>query len=166
MGAGIGATAATARWTRRAIVVVIVATVGVQLAGLARRSAHVQFHGLGEGVPGLAITLAHALCMAVALVQLALLLGRLERGELFSMGVTHRLRQFALFALLASVLASVVAPLVLFFLPSCAAAAPCPRRVMIDIRGLWTLVISLVFFLVARILDEARRIEEDHRQII
>ena len=40
------------------------------------------------------------------------------------------------------------------------------RRFAVDIRTFWTLVIALVFFLVARILDEARRIDEDNRQII
>ena len=45
---------------------------------------------------------------------------------------------------------------------------PDPRRVQIPIsfRDVWTMVVTGVLFLVARLLDEAQRIESDLSEIV
>ena len=155
-----------ARWTRWFVIIVLAVTIGFQLAALVPETSHVRLHWSGSGLSGKVLGVLHFLFMVLALIQLLLLLRLLERGELFSAGVTRRLRAFALFALLAVIVGGVVAPLISHFTNSCQPGAPCLRRFPIDTRSLWTLITSFIFFLVARLLDEARRIDEDNRQII
>lgn len=166
MDATAAALRSTARWTRVGIVALFVLVIGLQVSTLFGGPRHMLIHGLGQGWIGAAVTVLHGALMLFGLYQLLLLLGEIEKGELFSSGVTRPLRTFALCIMVASVMAAVVAPLIVFFMPDCDPSGVCRRRLTMDMRGLLNLIISLVFFLVARLLDEARRIEDDNRQII
>lgn len=158
--------ARTARWTRWLAIAILLATLGLQLAVLFPQYTHLRMHAPSTSLFGRAFNIGHTLFMILALVQLILMLREFERGELFSSRVTRRLRAFALYALLAISLGGLVAPLQHYLFPNCEPGVPCFRRFPIDMRVLWSLLVSLVFFLVARLIDEARRIDEDHRQII
>ena len=158
--------ARTARWTRWFVTLVLAVIIAFQLAALVPDLSHVRLHSARGGPYGQALGMLHFVFMLLALIQLLLLLRLLERGELFSSGVTRRLRAFALFALLAVTVGGLVAPLISHMTSACQPGVPCLRRFPIDTRSVWTLITSFVFFLVARLLDEARRIDEDNRQII
>ena len=160
--------ARTARWTRWLVMAILAVTIAMQLAAvLLPDQPHIQFHRMRSTEPfGRWLSAAHSLLIVFALVQLVLLLKELEGRAFFSPGVTRRLKNFALLSLLAILTGAVLSPMLSIFLSSCTPGGPCFRRIPIDMRALWSLVISLVFFLVARLLDEARRIDEDNRQII
>ena len=122
-------------------------------------------HGAGPqaAAPGWSLDLSMLLFL-VALAQLARLLGRLRRGEVFTAGVTVAFRAFA-FWLLASALVAVVAPLL-----TAAIAVPASGSsripMLIDIRQLSYVIAALVLFLIARMLDEAARIEAELEEIV
>lgn len=158
--------AGAARWTRWFVIAVLVVSVAFQLAAQFPGVSHVRVHPAGSGPFGPWLGALHLVLMVLALIQLIQLLRRLEAGDLFSAAVTRKLRAFALFALLAVAVGGVLAPLLAWLMTPCASDAPCARRLPIDMRALWTVITSFVFFLVARLLDEARRIDEDNRQII
>ena len=158
--------ARAARWTRWIVVLLMGATIALQLGAHFVGLPHLQLHPAGRSVTGGAIALLHGLLMILALVELWLMLRHVEQGELFSAKVTLRLRRFALFTVLAVLSAALLSPLLVLLFPDCAPDGPCVRRFPIDLRAFWTLVIALIFFLVARILDEARRLEEENKQFI
>ena len=156
-----------AKWTRWLVIAILAVSIAFQVASLFPDQTHIRFHRIGVGEPlGRWINVAHSLFMIFALVQLILLLKELEKRAFFSVGVTRRLKAFALLSLLAVATGAIVGPVLNLWLGSCDPGATCIRRFPIDMRALWSLLISLVFYLVARLLDEARRIDEDNRQII
>ena len=122
-------------------------------------------HGAGPqvAVPGWVLDLS-ILLFLIALAQLARLLGRLRRGEVFTAGVTAAFRAFAAW-LLASAVVSVIAPM---FAAAATTVAGGSARipVLIDIRQLSYVIAALVLFLIARMLDEAARIEAELREIV
>lgn len=160
------AIARAARWMRWGVSALIGLTILMQGLALSGSWPLLKLHRTGGGLMSGAIGIAHAVLIVVALVQLVRLFQHLERGELFSAGVTLRLRRFALLTMLAVLSIAVLHPVLAILLPDCGPHGPCVRRVPIDMRGLWSLIICLLFFLVARILDEGRRIEEENSQII
>jgi MFS family permease len=158
--------ARSARWTRWLAIAILAVTLVLQLSALFPTYTHLRMHAPPNDVLGRVLNFGHTVFMLLALVQLILMLRELERGELFSAGVTRRLRMFALFALLALSIGGIVAPMLSYAFPNCEPRVPCFRKFPIDMRVLWSLLVSLIFFLVARLIDEARRIDEDNRQII
>lgn len=160
------AIARTARWTRWTVIVLIGASLLIQASALLSDSPHFMLQRTGRSLPTIAGILLHAALMVLALIQIVLMLRHLERGELFSAGVTLRLRRFALLFMIAVLIGSVLHPLLTMLAADCPPGTRCVRYFPIDMRGLWTFVISLLFFLVARVIDEARRIADDHSQII
>jgi hypothetical protein len=122
-------------------------------------------HGVGAqtAAPEWVVDLS-MLFFLIALVQLARLLGRLRRGEVFTAGVTAAFRAFAAW-LLASAVVAVAAPLATAATATLAAgSARIPM--LIDIRQLSYVIAALVLFLIARMLDEAARIEAELREIV
>ena len=160
------AIARAARWTRWVVAALIGFTILLQLAAATLGTPHLQLHPTGRTLTGGIVALLHGIFMLLALLQLWLMLRHVEEGDLFSARVTLRLRRFALFTVLAVLSAALLMPLLVLLFPDCAPTGPCFRRFPIDLRTFWTLVIALVFFLVARIIDEARRIDEENKQII
>jgi hypothetical protein len=99
----------------------------------------------------------------LALLQITVMLGAVERGAPFRSGA--RLRAFALYLFLALLAASLLPTLLQWgealFLSR-------PRRVTFSISGeaiLMLFVTGLLFF-IGRLLEEAQRLAEDHQQIV
>jgi hypothetical protein len=123
-------------------------------------------HGAGAQVaaaPEWALDLS-ILLFLIALAQLARMLGRLKRGEVFTAGVTTAFRSFAAW-LLASAVVAVAAPLIAA-VTTTAPGGSGRIPMLIDIRQLSYVIAALVLFLIARMLDEAARIEAELREIV
>jgi Protein of unknown function (DUF2975) len=105
-----------------------------------------------------------ALFFAVALVQLIRLLGRLSSGELFAPAVTSAFRTFA-FWLMVSAIAGIAAPPIASLMAETTGQA---HRIefRIDLRDVMFLVAGLLMFLVARMLDEATRLDAELKEIV
>jgi hypothetical protein len=107
--------------------------------------------------PAAAILLLFGLLLGLALLRLVAMLRQIEGGAPFA---ARGLRGFARYLFLA-VLVTVLAPPVLH-------AAAGARRVDLSLgsgAALMLLVTGLLFF-VARLLDEAQRLADDHSQIV
>lgn len=156
------------RWTRWGVTAMIALTLLAHLLPWLPSSRHLVLHSLGgaHGPANRAVGVLNGVLVLLALFQLLPLLGAIGRGALFSANVTVNLRRFALFMLLSVLNLAVVAPALTYFLPDCSSGAPCARIISIDIRSLGMLLMTTLFFLVAGLLDEARRIEEDNEQIV
>ena len=103
------------------------------------------------------------LLVGIALFRLVRMLGRVEAGAPFA--AAGDLRGFAFYLLLA-VLASVFVPTLLGLAADAVSGAP--HRVTLALGGteLLTLLVSALLFFVARLLDEAQRLADDHSQIV
>ena len=102
--------------------------------------------------------------LLVALLRLTQMLRLIEMGELFSVGVIRRFRGFAFWLLLLA-LYGLAAPILL----SLAGSAASDRHrlaLVVDFRQLLTLGITLLLFLLARLLERAREIEAEMREIV
>ena len=104
------------------------------------------------------------LLLIMALIRLIQMLGRIAAGELFSAGVVGAFRSFALWLMLMAVVGLVGPPL----LQLLGAGAGGPHRVemRIDFRAVLTLGVTLVLFLLARLLERARTIDEENREFV
>jgi hypothetical protein len=127
-----------------------VATVVVDSGGLA-------------GVPAAAVLAATALLLAVALSRLAAMLRKVEDGRPFE--TAAGLRGFALYLFLA-VLASILLPPLIQLALSAAGAGPRSASLSVGGGELLMMLVTGLLFLVARLLDEAQRVDEDARQIV
>lgn len=156
-----------ARRLRIAIWAVIVAVGGMYLVGrlgLQLGEVHVVSRSSAEAF-GPQLTVASdlgALLTLAGLWRLAAMLALIERGARFSPPVTRCFREFALLVLLAAVVALLAPFVALLVLPRD------PHRIHIPLsfRDIWTIVVTGVLFLVARLLDEAQRIESDLSEIV
>jgi hypothetical protein len=112
-----------------------------------------------------AARLLGGLLFLAALLELARMLRRLEHSEMFASPVTALFRRFAGLLLLSIAMATLVQP-VLAIIDPCLASVACVREIAVDVRGLTMLLMAVLFFLVARLLDEARRLEEENREFV
>jgi hypothetical protein len=142
-----------------AVALHIVARIGTP-SGHFRIVSHLASGGSG-GLPGLVSDLSTIL-FAIALWQLAAMLRAVSAQDYFSIVLVRRFRRFASFLLL-SALASVVLPPIVSLIPQGDGA---PRLVALDFRDIWTLCVAAVLFLLARLIDEARRIALDLSEIV
>ncbi|MBD8880487.1 DUF2975 domain-containing protein [Rhodanobacter sp. 7MK24] len=110
------------------------------------------------------IVLVLALVSAAALIELARMLGQVREHALFAPAATRHFRHFAGLLALAAALRVV--------LPAFAAIAAARQAgrhaatLTFDGGDLLALLITAVFFLVARLFDEAARLEDDSRSIV
>lgn len=110
------------------------------------------------------IVLVLAVVSAAALVELARMLGQVRAQALFPAAAVRHFRRFAGLLALAATLRVV--------LPAAAVLADTWRsgehtaRLVFDGGDLLALLPTAVFFLVARLLDEAARLEDDSRSIV
>lgn len=103
------------------------------------------------------------LLLCIALYQLSRMLGAIALGDLFSSRVVGAFRAFA-FWLLIVALVWVVAPIVAVFL-----AGPDDSHRLafrLQLRDILTIGIAVILFLVARLLERARTIDEEMREIV
>jgi len=107
---------------------------------------------------------AIALLLGAAMLELARMLARVGRERVFPPDATRHFRRFALFFLLASVVRAV--------LPALAMAVQSVRdgsgalRMTFDGGDLVTLLVAALLWLVARLFDEAARLEDDSRSMV
>ena len=118
--------------------------------------------GLGPLDAAVVLVVAGAV-LVLALLQIALMLRAVEQGAPFRTGA--RLRRFALYLFL-SLLASVLLPPLIQWGHSLAGSGP--RRVSLSLSGedLLMLFVSGLLFFVARLLEAAQHVAEDHEQIV
>ena len=103
------------------------------------------------------------LLLSVALYQLGRMLGAVADGDLFSARVVGSFRAFAFWLLLVA-LVCIVDPVVGALL-----AGPDEGRhieLTFQLRDVLTLGVALILFLVARLLERARTIDEEMREIV
>lgn len=120
-----------------------------------------------DGLPhawAAAIALILAGLVAGALFELARMLGRVGHGALFAPAATRHFRRFALLLMLAALLRLALPALAV------AALAAMGERMTVTLSfsggDLLALFLAAVFFFVARLFDEAARLEEDSRSIV
>jgi hypothetical protein len=101
--------------------------------------------------------------VALALLQIAAMLRAVERGAPFRSGA--RLRAFAFYLFLALLAATLLPTLIQW---GEALLLPGPRRVTLSISGeaLLMLFVTGLLFFVARLIEEAQRLADDHEQIV
>ena len=102
--------------------------------------------------------------LLVALFRLSQMLGRLASGELFSGTIISHFRGFAMW-LLVMALFELIAPIVAS-LAGATPSYPHKFRIGIDLRDLLTVGITLLLFLLARLLERARRLDEEMREFV
>lgn len=101
--------------------------------------------------------------LSIALWQLSRMLGALAGGDLFTARVVGSFRSFALWLLVVSLLwigASIAVPL------AGGHALPHHYEFQLQLRDFLTVGITLILFLVARLLERARQIDEEMREIV
>ena len=105
-----------------------------------------------------------ALVSCAALVELALMLGCVAPGALFSRAVTKHFRRFACLLMVAAALRVLLPPAATLWLAWRSGAAAAGLTFSGD--DLLSLLPVAVFFFVARLFDEAARLEDDQRSIV
>ena len=103
------------------------------------------------------------LLLSVALYHLSRMLGAIAAGDLFSARVVGAFRAFAFWLLLVA-LVWVVAPIVAVVLTGPDEAHRLAFR--LQLRDVLTIGVALILFLVARLLERARTIDEEMREIV
>lgn len=146
----------------------IVGTAAVYLAArIGTEVGQTRLVTLGASDPAVASPLwVQDMCIALVLValwQLADMLRLVGRGDHFAPAAIRRFRGFALFLFIASAV-MFLAPLVI----ALASNHPGPEqlRLPVKLRELLTMLVTGALFLVARLLEEARQIDSDLKEIV
>ena len=117
----------------------------------------------GVASPIMAVADLTILVVTIALWQLSRMLGAIASGDLFSARVVGAFRSFALWLLIVA-LVWIVAPIVMAL---ASGSGPEHRyEFKFQLRDLMTIGITLILFLVARLLERARAIDEEMREIV
>ena len=150
------------RWATLAVIglLAIATSAGIWILVAGPTSGHVTVmidSGGLHGVPAAIALLVGAALLGAALLQLAAMLRTVERGEPFA--AAGRLRGFALYLFLAVLSAILLPPLLML-------ATAGVLILSLDSGEVLMLFVSGLLFFVARLLEEAQRVAEDHRQII
>jgi hypothetical protein len=153
----------------RMIVFAAMAVVGLAYAAaslnLQPAHAHVEYRldGVASGYEEL-IGAGSLVLLLMALFRLTQMLGRIAAGELFSAVVIARFRGFAWWLLLMA-LFELFAPIVAG-LAGASDGAHRYMRLAIDLRDVLTVGITLLLFLLARLLERARLLDEEVREFV
>ena len=151
------------RWLVLTAIVAMVALYLVARLGLGIGRARVEY-GPPE-VPGgdhRLIGDIGVVLLVIAFARLAQMLGAIARGELFSATVIRGFRGFAFWLLLMAAV-GLVGPLLAEALDR---KSGDPVRLVIDFRQVLTLGVTLLLFLLSRLLERARQIEEEVREFV
>lgn len=153
---------------RVGVFVVMALVVALYLSALLDlRLAHARVEHQIEGLSatyGWAIGVGGILLLLVALFRLSQMLGRIAAGDLFSTAVIGQFRAFALWLLLMA-LFDLLAPIAAG-VAGAASGYPHRLRIAVDLRDLLTVGITLLLFLLASLLDRARRLDEEVREFV
>jgi len=160
----IGTTAKRLRWAvwifwAAIVLAYVFGRLGVETDFLRIRS---RVDGSSDG-PVMIVADVTILLLSVALYQLSRMLGAIAEGDLFSARVVGAFRAFAFWLLLIA-LVWIIAPIVGALL-----AGPGEARhieLTFQLRDVLTVGVALILFLVARLLERARTIDEEMREIV
>ena len=132
--------------------------------GLGVGLLRVQSHAAAGDTPSvMAVADATMVLLTIALWQLSRMLAAIAAGDLFSARVVGAFRSFALWLLIVSLVwigASIAVPVV------SGHALPHHYEFQLQLRDFLTVGITLILFLVARVLERARTIDEEMREIV
>ena len=131
---------------------------GVQLGGAKIES---RVHGQDPSTAKLMADVT-LLLLVVAFLQLTRMLGRIASGELFTAQVIGHFRGFALW-LLITALFGLAGPLAVSLL---AVGRANHLQFVLDFQKLLLVAVTLVLFLLARLLERARAIDEEVREFV
>ena len=161
----IARSAARLRWLVFAAMGVMVLLYAAARFGLQLGNAHVEYQSHADRTWSPLIGEVSIVLLVVAMFRLTQLLGRIAAGELFTAGVIGRFRSFA-FWLLLMALFGLFAPSLSELLS--APSGPGPRQVelRVDFQEVLTVGVTLVLFLLARLLERARRLDEEIREFV
>ena len=160
----IGTTATRLRWAVWIFWAGILLAYAIGRFGLTLGAVRVQAHSAAGGAPSfMAIADISILLLSVALYQLTKMLGAIAEGDLFSARVVQAFRSFAFWLLLVA-LVWIVAPIVAVLLAGPGDARQLEFR--LQLRDVLTVGIALILFLVARLLERARTVDEELREIV
>lgn len=107
---------------------------------------------------------AIALLIGAAMFELSRMLARVGRDRVFSPDATRHFRRFALLFLLASLVRAAM-PAFVMAMTSMREGSGAVRMTF-DGGDVVTLLVAALFWLVARLFDEAARLEDDSRSIV
>lgn len=118
------------------------------------------------GLPEMIVLVATGVPFALALWELSRMLGRAERGEIFSQLTIAHLRRFALLVLITATVSICLAPLIA--VGGALASGRGLEQVVVSFDGgdIFILLVSALLFFVARLFEEAQRIADENRQIV
>ena len=164
MSSNIATTARRLRWAVWIFWACIVLAYVVGRVGLDTEFLHIRSR-IDETSTGPAMLIADAtvILLSVALYQLTRMLGAISQGYLFSARVVGAFRAFAFWLLLVA-LVWIVAPAAVALL----AGPDAGQRIELkfQLRDALTAGVALILFLVARLLERARTIDEEMREIV
>ena len=106
---------------------------------------------------------ATILLVSIALWHLSRMLGAIAAGDLFSARVVAAFRSFALWLLIVAI-TWIVAPIVVALING--PDSDHAFAFKLQLRDLLTIGVTLILFLVARLLERARAIDEEMREIV
>ena len=160
-GAQISRSAARLRIAVIVVMAMVLGLVGLVWFGTAGGPVQVRVHDSGLwSDPRLSATLLFVL-VELALFQLVKMLTAVRDGELFSARVVRHFRQFAFWLMILAIF-GVAGPLV----GSALGGDRANVAFVLDLRHLITLGVTLLLFLLARLLERARQIEEENREFV
>lgn len=160
-GAALSRSARRLELAVKLVMAVIAILVGLVWLGGTGVPVKVEVHDSGMwNDPRWSATLVFLL-VELALFQLVRMLGAVRDGELFSARVVRHFRLFAFWLMILAVL-GVAGPLLGSLLGGYRGRA----ALVLDLRHLITLGLTLLLFLLARLLERARQIEEENREFV
>ena len=160
----IGKTATRLRWAVWIFWACILLAYAVGRFGLTFGVVEVQAHSVaGDAPASMVLADISFLLLSGALYQLTKMLGAIAEGDLFSARVVKAFRSFAFWLLLVA-LVWIVAPVVAVLLAGPGDAHRMEFR--LQMRDVLTVGIALILFLVARLLERARTVDEELREIV
>ena len=160
----IGKTATRLRWAVWIFWAGILLAYAVGRFGLTFGVVRVQAHSAAGDAPSfMVIADVSILLLSVALYQLTKMLGAIAEGDLFSARVVQAFRSFAFWLLLVA-LVWIAAPIAAVLMTGPDDVRQLEFR--LQMRDVLTVGIALILFLVARLLDRARTVDEELREIV
>lgn len=145
--------------------VVMVVLYGIARLGFHLGGVRIDYHVKGPDLSSTRFIGDVALgLLVIALFRLSQMLDQIASGELFSAAVIARFRSFA-FWLLVMALFELAAPTAAQLL-SLAGAGNHRIEIAVDFREILTVGVTLVLFLLARLLERARGLDEENREFV
>ena len=161
----IARSAARLRIAVLATILLLVLLYSFARLGLPLGAARVDYQVKGPDLPSTRIIGdATVALLVIALFRLSQMLRQISSGQLFSAAVVGRFRSFA-FWLLVMALFELVAPTAAQLL-TLSHGGEHRIEISVDFREILTLAVTLVLFLLARLLERARSLDEENREFV